>query len=144
MWNFTSRHTQNCSSINIASDFNQRLMMSFCPVSIFACVKFWGNRGNFRIVSICQHYFKESLPIHCHAALPCSHLALTPFGFKCEASTRGGGHRGQVQWVTPETRVQLLIPINERQQSAHLMGHQSYLNPRQELLSWFAYSGVAE
>lgn len=70
----TSGDTQNWSSMNIASDFYQRLMISFCPVSIFACVKFSGNRGNFRIVSICPHYFKESLPIlpralHCHATL---------------------------------------------------------------------------
>lgn len=70
----TSGDVQNYSSMKIDSDFNQRLMISFCPVSIFVCVEFWGNRGNFRIVSICHHNLKESLPIfpraiHCPAAV---------------------------------------------------------------------------
>lgn len=44
--------------------------------------------------------------------------------------------REQVQQVSPETGVQLLIPINERHQGTLLTGHQSYLNPQS--LSWFA------
>lgn len=56
----------------------------------------------------------------------------------------GGLHCGreQVQQVSPETGVQLLIPINERHQGTHLTGHQSYLNLQP--LSWFAYSGMPE
>lgn len=50
--------------------------------------------------------------------------------------------REQVQQVSPETGVQLLIPINERHQGTHLTGHQSYLNLQP--LSWFAYSGMPE
>ena len=65
------------------------------------------------------------------ASLFCNHL-ISEAKKLSRLRVRGGGHRGRerVQQVRPETGVQLLILINERQQGTHLMGHQSYLNPQ--------------
>lgn len=97
--------TQNWNSTNTASDLNQRLMIYFCPVNIFACLKFWGSSVNFRIVSICHHYFKESLPIlpralHCHSALamfpPCHSSETIWFSMwnNAQAEHQGRGAQG--------------------------------------------------
>lgn len=114
-------------------------------LSLFAQLKFlpvW-NFGETEEISglsafvtiIFKSLFAEPYTAMLH--LPGSPLAtlVRPSGFQCEAMPRlstgegGTGDREQVQWVKPETGVQLLIPINERQQSGHLMGHQSHLNP---------------